>query len=107
VTGDVVQRAREIERELGGDYAREELSKGTATCAFLYSISAATRETGATEEEIRTALLRPEINPAMVSEVLGRLREGLWYLRYRDRRYLFTAKPNLNKVILDFESENR
>jgi SpoVK/Ycf46/Vps4 family AAA+-type ATPase len=104
VTGDVVQRAREIERELGGAYAREELSKGTATCAFLYSISAATRETGATEEEIRTALLRPDINPAMVSEVLGRLREGLWYLRYRDRRYLFTAKPNLNKVILDFES---
>jgi len=29
----------------------------------------------------------------------------LWYLRYRDRRYLFSAKPNLNKVILDFESE--
>ena len=105
VTGDVVQRAREIERELGGAYAREELGRGTATCAFLYSISAATRETGATEEEIRTALLRPDINPAMVSEVLGRLREGLWYLRYRDRRYLFTAKPNLNKVILNFESE--
>jgi hypothetical protein len=105
VTGDILQRAKEIERGLGGDYAREELGKGAATCAFLYSISAATREAGATEEEIRTALLRPEINPAMVSEVLGRLREGLWYLRYRDKRYFFTAKPNLNKVILDFESE--
>jgi len=105
VTGDVLQRAKEIERGLGGEYAREELGKGAATCAFLYSISAATRESGATEEEIRTALLRPEINPAMVSEVLGRLREGLWYLRYRDKRYFFTAKPNLNKVILDFESE--
>ncbi|MEZ8217341.1 hypothetical protein B0813_000878 [Candidatus Fervidibacteria bacterium JGI MDM2 SSWTFF-3-K9] len=105
VTGDVLQRAKEIERDLGGEYAREELGKGTATCAFLYSISAATKEAGATEEEIRTALLRPEINPAMVSEVLGRLREGLWYLRYRDKRYFFTAKPNLNKVILDFESE--
>lgn len=105
VTGDVLHRAREIERGLGGEYAREELGKGAATCAFLYSISAATREAGATEEEIRTALLRPDINPAMVSEVLGRLREGLWYLRYRDRRYFFTAKPNLNKVILDFESD--
>ncbi len=105
VTGDVLQRARDIEQQVGGEYAREQLGKGAASCAFLYSISAATRDAGATEEEIRTALLRPPINPAMASEVLGRLREGLWYLRYRDRRYLFTAKPNLNKVILDFESE--
>lgn len=105
VTGDILQRAGEIERPLGSEYAREQLGRGAATCAFLYSISAATRDAGATEEEIRTALLRPDINPAMVSEVLGRLREGLWYLRYRDRRYLFTAKPNLNKVILDFEAE--
>jgi hypothetical protein len=52
-----------------------------------------------------TTLLRLQINPAMAPEVLGRLREGLWYLRYRDRRYLFSAKPNLNKVILDFEGE--
>ncbi|GIV15264.1 MAG: hypothetical protein KatS3mg022_0699 [Armatimonadota bacterium] len=104
VTGDVLQRASEIERQLGGEYVREQLGKGAAACAFLYSVSAA-RDAGATEEEIRTALLRPDINPAMVSEILGRLREGLWYLRYRDRRYLFSAKPNLNKVILDFEGE--
>jgi hypothetical protein len=104
VTGDVLQRAGEIERQLGSEYSREQLGNGAAACAFLYSISAATRDAGATEEEIRTAILRPQINPAMVSEVLGRLREGLWYLRYRDRRYLFSAKPNLNKIILDFEA---
>jgi hypothetical protein len=104
-TGDVLQRAREIEQKLGGEYAKEQLGKGAAACAFLYSISAATSVGGASEEEIRTALLRPPINPALASEVLGRLREELWYLRYRDRRYLFTAKPNLNKVVLDFESD--
>lgn len=103
VTGDILQRAVEIQRQLGGEYEREQLGKGAAACAFLYSISA-TRDAGATEEEIRTALLRPDINPAMVSEILGRLREGLWYLRYRDRRYLFTVRPNLNKIILDFET---
>ncbi|MCD6507091.1 ATP-binding protein [Candidatus Poribacteria bacterium] len=102
-TGDVVNRAREIDRELGGEYAREELAKGAATCAFLYSVSAAMDFTGCTEEELRIALLRPEINPAQVSEVLGRLRNNLWFLRYRDRRYFFTAKPNLNKIILDYE----
>ncbi|MCS6863124.1 MAG: ATP-binding protein, partial [Abditibacteriales bacterium] len=105
ITGDVLQKANEIERELSGDYAREQLGKGAATCALLYSVSAGARDIGATEEEIRTALLRPDINPAMVSEVLGRLRDGLWYLRYRDRRYYFSARPNLNKVILDYEEE--
>jgi hypothetical protein len=105
VTGDVLGRSQEVDRVLGGEYHREQLGRGAATCIFLYSISAATRDAGATEEEIRTALLRPEVNPAMVSEVLGRLRERLWYLRYRDRRYLFSARPNLNKMILDFENE--
>ena len=103
VTGDILQRAGDAEQRLGSEYAREQLGRGAATCAFLYSISAASRDVGATEEEIRTALLRPGINPAMVSEVLARLREELWYLWYRDRRYLFTARPNLNKVILDFQ----
>jgi len=102
-TGDVVNRAREIDRDLSGEYAREGLAKGAATCAFLYSVSATMDFTGCTEEELRIALLRPEINPAQVSEVLGRLRNNLWFLRYRDRRYFFTAKPNLNKIILDYE----
>ncbi|MCS7225146.1 MAG: DUF499 domain-containing protein [Armatimonadetes bacterium] len=105
IAGDVLQKADEIERGLGGDYARERLGKGAASCAFYYSVTTGTREIGATEEEIRTALLRPDINPAMVSEVLGRLRDGLWYLRYRDHRYYFTARPNLNKLILDYEQE--
>ncbi|MDW7967389.1 MAG: DUF499 domain-containing protein, partial [Thermoanaerobaculum sp.] len=105
ITGDILQRAGEIERGLGGEYAREQLGKGAATCALLYSVSAGARDLGATEEEIRTALLRPDTNPAMLAEVLGRLRDGLWYLRYRDRRYYFTARPNLNKVILDHEEE--
>jgi len=105
VTGDILQRAGEIERELGGEYVREQLGRGAAACIFLYSISAATRDAGATEEEIRVALLRPDINPLMASEALRQLQERLWYLRRRDHRYLFTAKPNLNKIILDFEAE--
>ncbi|MGQ9879691.1 MAG: ATP-binding protein [Armatimonadota bacterium] len=102
-TGDILGRARDIDRELGSDYQREDLGKGAATCAFLYSVSAGREFEGLTEEELRIALLRPQINPAQVSEVLGRLRNSLWHLRYRDQRYFFMAKPNLNKVILDHE----
>ncbi len=103
VTGDVVGRSREIDRDLGGEYQHEQLAEGAAKCALLYSISAGSERAGCTEEELRVALLRPRINPAQVTEVLGRLLSRLWYLRYRDRRYFFDAKPNLNKVILDFE----
>lgn len=105
VTGDIGNRAGEVERNLGGDYYKESLARGAATCIFLYSISAFAGEAGATEEDIRIALLRPGINPAMCSEVLSRLRDvdGLWYLWYRDRYYTFRARPNLTKVILDHE----
>jgi len=105
VTGDVVTRAGEIDRELGGDYYREELARGAATCALLYTISGVSDVQGATEEEIRVALLRPDLNPAQVSEVLGRLRQRLWFLRYRDQRYFFTARHNLNKIVSDYERE--
>ncbi|MCS6884392.1 MAG: ATP-binding protein [Blastocatellia bacterium] len=104
IVGDILRRAAEVEQKLGGDYDLEALGKGAATCALLYGISADAWAVGATEEEISTALLRPDVNPAMVSEVLGRLREELWYLRCRDKRYYFTARPNLNKIILDYES---
>lgn len=103
ITGDILERAREVDRNLGGEYLRERLAEGAASVAMLYSVSAGTEREGCTEEELRVALLRPEINPTQVTEVLGRLRNRLWYLRYRDHRYFFTAKPNLNKVVLDFE----
>ncbi|MEJ5252769.1 MAG: DUF499 domain-containing protein, partial [Armatimonadota bacterium] len=103
ITGDVNGRAREVDRELGGDYQREELAQGCATCTLLYTVSASADIQGCTEDELRVALLRPKVNPAQVSEVLNRLRAQLWYLRYRDRRYLFTSRPNLNKMILDYE----
>lgn len=105
VSGDILERARRIDRELGGDYQRERLAEGAATVILLYSIAAGAERVGCNEEELRVALLRPGINPAQVSEALRRLRESLWYLRHRDHRYFFTAKPNLNKVILDFEQE--
>lgn len=103
ITGDVVARAGEIERELGGDYERERLARGSATCAMLYSISHGGEIVGCSESEMRLALLRPGINPSLVAEVLSRLRERLWHLRYKKRKYAFTTKWNLNRVIMDWE----
>ena len=108
VDGDILDKARKIEIELGREYASEELGQAIATCILLYNIHGATPDSrlqGVTEEEIRTAVLRPPLNPALVSEILPRLRERLWYLRWVDNRYRFTVRPNLNKVILDNEQE--
>jgi len=108
VDGDILDKARRIEMELGGEYSKENLGQGICTCILLYNIHggpADSRLRGVTEEEIRTAILRPPLNPALVSEILPRLRERLWYLRWVDNLYQFTVRPNLNKVILDKEQE--
>lgn len=103
INGDILDRAGQIDRELGGDYDRERLARGAATVAMLYTVSGA-KERGATEEQIRAALLRPDLNPALVAQVLSELRERLWFLWYRDRYYEFRPRPNLVKVRLDFET---
>ena len=103
ITSDILDKGRELERDLKGDYYKESLVTGVATAVLLYSISASPRELGATEEQIRVAVLRPRLNPAMIAEVLSRMRDQFWYLVYRDRKYRFQTKPNLNKMLQDFE----
>ncbi|HAF71482.1 MAG: Uncharacterized protein XD60_1536 [Acetothermia bacterium 64_32] len=103
ITSDVLEKGYELDRALKGEYYRERLATGTAIVALLYSISASPREVGATEEQIRLGVLRPKLNPAMVAEVLSRMRDQFWYLVYRDRKYRFHTKPNLNKMLQDFE----
>ena len=103
ITSDILDKGRELERDLKGDYYKESLVTSVATAVLLYSISASPRELGATEEQIRVAVLRPRLNPAMIAEVLSRMRDQFWYLVYRDRKYRFQTKPNLNKMLQDFE----
>ena len=103
ITGDILDKGRALERELKGDYYKESLATGAATAVLLYTISASPEESGATEERVRLAVLRPRLNPAMIAEVLSRMRDQFWYLVYRDRKYRFQTKPNLNKMLRDFE----
>jgi len=103
ITSDVLGKGRELEGNLKGEYYKESLATGAATVALLYSISGSPQELGATEEQIRLGVLRPGLNPAMVAEVLSRMREQFWYLVYRDRKYRFQTKPNLNRMLQVFE----
>lgn len=104
VTSDVLEKGRAVDEELRGDYYKEKLARSLAGSIFLYSISAAAHEQGASPEELNIALLRPGVNPALATETLNRLRDRLWYLVSKDRRYRFDAHFNLNKVLQDYEA---
>ena len=50
---------------------------------------------------IKLAVLHSDTMPALVTEVLGKLSNILWYLNSRGDAYYFSRIPNLNRMILD------
>ncbi|MFW6116038.1 MAG: ATP-binding protein, partial [Chloroflexota bacterium] len=92
-------KAEQIDRDLGGDYAAEHIARGLGTAIFLYSHTGGA-DRGATVPELRLALLRPEMTPALVADALDRLQDQLWYL-YRDPKWRFDTQANLNRILVD------
>lgn len=106
VTSDVIEKGGTLDKDLKGDYFKEKIARGLAGSIFLYSVTAqvAGQARGATPEELNVAVLRPGLNPALATETLSRLRDRLWYLVVKDRLYRFESRPNLNKVLQDYEA---
>jgi len=77
------------------------LAQRIATAAFFHSFSADDSERGATLPYLKLATLHSDTMPAMVTEVLGKLANTLWYLNSRGDAYFFSRIPNLNRMILD------
>jgi len=77
------------------------LAQRIATATFFHSFSADESEKGATLPYLKLATLHSDTIPAMVTEVLGRLANTLWYLNSRGDAYFFSRIPNLNRMILD------
>ncbi len=89
-------KAPHIDRELGGDYARDEIAQRLATSIFLYSHTGGA-DRGALGPQLRLSLLDPDIAPALVADALDRLSNRLWYL-YDDPKWYFDKVPNLNRI---------
>jgi hypothetical protein len=68
---------------------------------FVHSFSADDSEKGITLPYIKLAVLRSDTIPAMVTDVLQKLGNELWYLNSRGDNYYFSRIPNLNRMILD------
>lgn len=77
------------------------LAERIATTVFLHSFSANDMEIGASLQYIKLAVLRPDTVAPLITEVLQKQRQELWYLNSRDDRYYFSSVPNLNRMVLD------
>lgn len=94
------ERALSIDREKGGTYLRKRLAEGAANTVFLYS-HAGGGIRGATTKDVALALIDPETTPALVTDVLERLRQRLYYIHSEGDRVSFLVQPNLNRVLED------
>lgn len=86
------------------------LAERIATSVFLHSFSAGEAESGVKMPYIKLSVLRPETTPALVTEIIQRQANQLWYLNQRAEEYFFTSVPNLNRMILskkDVVSDNQ
>jgi len=99
-------KAMQIDQALGSEYARERVAQGLATSIFLYSHSGG-RERGATEPQLRLALLRPQMSPAIVADAMDRLAKRLWYLYNEGGLWYLSSQPNLNKMLVEQEDAVR
>jgi len=99
-------KALQIDRELGSEYAREQVARGLAASIFLYSHSGG-REQGGTEPQLRLAALHPDMTPAIVADAMDRLARRLWYLYGDGGIWRFSAQPNLNKILVEQEDAVR
>ncbi len=77
------------------------LGQRIATAVFFHSFSADESEKGINLPYVKLAVLRSDTIPALVTEVLHKLSNTLWYLDSRGDVYYFSRIPNLNRMILD------
>ncbi len=77
------------------------LAERVSTAVFFHSFTADDSEKGISLPYIKLATLRSDAIPALVTDVLQKLSNELWYLNTRADAYFFSRIPNLNRMILD------
>ena len=92
--------AKKVDTSLGTSYLSFRLGTKIATTIFMYSFSGGP-EKGANLGEIKLSCARPEFQSSIIVEALEKLRNTLFYLYDSESIYLFTNKPNLNRILLN------
>ncbi len=93
-----------VDNGMGHEHARFHPAKRTATTIFLWSFTGSATETrGATDAQIRVGVLTPDMQPAIIGNVLNEFGRRLWYMQEENNSYRFDTRANLNRVIVQKE----
>jgi hypothetical protein len=95
-------KAPEIDRQLGSEYAKENVAEKLARATFMYSFSGG-QQRGATMPQLRVAVLNPEMAPPFIADALDRMTKRLWYMYHDNGLFRFDSRPNLNRILVDRE----
>jgi len=103
IDADVKERAPRIDSGMG-DWSQYQVATGLATSIFLASFIAAgeDKRAGVSLSELKVALWRPGLEPAVITEALNSLERSLLYLHERDGLYLFNLEPSLVRLKIDY-----
>lgn len=77
------------------------LAERISTAIFYHSFRGDDSEKGTGLSYIRLAVMRSDTMPALVTDVLQKLTQLLWYLNSSNGKYYFSNIPNLNRMIMD------
>jgi predicted AAA+ superfamily ATPase len=106
-----------IDSDIAGDNAKSQrldrenkswnhLAQRNATSIFLHSFAADQNERGIDLPYIKLDVARSDTPLTLVTDVLQKQRQDLWYLNTRgDQEYFFSNVPNLNRVVIDKKSQ--
>jgi hypothetical protein len=106
-----------IASDIAGDNAKSQrldsenkswnhLAQRNATSIFLHSFAADQNERGIDLPYIKLDVARPDTPLTLVTDVLQKQRQELWYLNtHGDQEYFFSNVPNLNRVVIDKKSQ--
>ena len=91
--------ARGIDKQIGNAYSGFSLGIRVATCVFLNSFSSG-QERGATTSMIKRSAANTDITSSIITDVLDKMDNHLYFMQKSGDKYYFSSKPNLNKVII-------
>ncbi|MFX0085401.1 MAG: DUF499 domain-containing protein [Candidatus Hodarchaeota archaeon] len=87
--------------------AWKNLASDISCTIFLASFSQLNNQKGITNSEIKLCILRPENQPALVTEVIEQIQKKLWYIHYNQGKFFFDFTPNLNRTIQNMKENYR
>ncbi|MFB6187985.1 MAG: DUF499 domain-containing protein [Halobacteriaceae archaeon] len=96
-------KSAQIDRQMGGVYHNKRVTQSLAASLFLFSQGGGQQQ-GATLERLRLGVLQPGMDTPLIADAISRCENTFFYLYEEDGFYRFTKKPNLNRVIADYES---